>query len=161
MYKWFKESEVITVEELRKSYRKLLKKYHPDNVGGSVEATQEINAEYEKIFAKLSRESNTGNESSSKEEKAEDQAFREVLNSIIHIDADIEIIGSWIWVHGGYKYREFLKSIGFRFAPKKKSWCWHFGEYKRYHKRELTIDQIRMKYGSEKVKNKARQFVLD
>ena len=42
MNKWFKE--VRTVEELRKQYRELLKKYHPDNDGGSVEITQEINA---------------------------------------------------------------------------------------------------------------------
>lgn len=54
MNKWFKE--VRTVEELRKQYRELLKKYHPDNDGGSVEATQEINAEYDRLYAILSKE---------------------------------------------------------------------------------------------------------
>ncbi|NBI88847.1 J domain-containing protein, partial [Lachnospiraceae bacterium] len=39
---------VKTVEELRKQYRELLKKFHPDNEGGSVEVTQEINAEYDR-----------------------------------------------------------------------------------------------------------------
>ena len=47
MNKWF--TGVKTVEELRKKYRELLKKYHPDNESGSVEITQEINAEYDNL----------------------------------------------------------------------------------------------------------------
>ena len=54
MRKWF--IGVKTVEELRKRYRELLKMYHPDNEKGSVEITQEINAEYDLVFSILSRE---------------------------------------------------------------------------------------------------------
>ena len=42
-----------TLEELRKQYKNLLKKYHPDNVGGSEEATKDINNEYEALFKAL------------------------------------------------------------------------------------------------------------
>lgn len=38
---------IKTLDELRKQYRDLLKMYHPDNAGGSTEATQEINSEYD------------------------------------------------------------------------------------------------------------------
>lgn len=31
----------------------MLKKFHPDNANGSTEATQEINAEYDKLFKVL------------------------------------------------------------------------------------------------------------
>lgn len=54
MRKWF--IDVTTIEELRKRYRELLKMYHPDNEKGSVEITQEINAEYDLVFSILSRE---------------------------------------------------------------------------------------------------------
>ncbi len=37
MNKYFKG--IKTIEELRQRYRELLKKYHPDNEGGSVEIT--------------------------------------------------------------------------------------------------------------------------
>lgn len=44
---------VNTLEELRKQYKELLKKFHPDNANGATEATQEINAEYDKLFKVL------------------------------------------------------------------------------------------------------------
>ena len=51
MTKHFKD--VNTLEELRRQYRDLLKKFHPDNANGSTEATQEINAEYDRLFKLL------------------------------------------------------------------------------------------------------------
>lgn len=158
MNKYF--AGVKTVEELRKKYRELLKKHHPDNDGGSVEVTQEINAEYDALFAVLSKESKADGESAAYDGKAENEAFKAVINDIIHINADIEIIGSWVWVHGGYEYRELLKSVGFKFAPKKKCWCWHYGEYRRHHSKEVSLDEIRMKYGSQTVNSKSKQYAL-
>ena len=156
--KYFKG--IKTIEELRKRYRILLKKYHPDN-GGDVEIMQEINAEYDALFAVLSHEKGSDNKSCNDEENEENRAFKEVLNRIININADIEIIGSWVWVHGGYEYRELLKEIGFKYAPKKKSWCWHFGEYSKHHKKEISLDDIRMKYGSETINHKSKQYALN
>ncbi len=40
MEKYF--AGIKTVEELRKRYKELLKKYHSDNENGSIEITQEI-----------------------------------------------------------------------------------------------------------------------
>lgn len=137
MTKYF--TGVKTVEELRKGYRELLRKYHPDNENGSTEITQRINAEYDSLFVILSKETQSDNQSPTYDKDDENKVFKEVLNSIIHINADIEIIGSWLWVHGGYEYRELLKSTGFKYAPKKKSWCWHYGDYNRYHKKEANV----------------------
>lgn len=63
MNKYFKG--IKTIEELRQKYRELLKKYHPDNEGGSVEITQEINAEYDRLFDVLSEEKQTDEETPS------------------------------------------------------------------------------------------------
>ena len=158
MYKYF--AEVKSVEELRQRYRELLKKYHPDNEGGSVEITQEINTEYDRLFEDLSEKKQTDKETPKYDYQAENDAFKEVLNKIIHINADIEIIGSWIWVHGGYEYRELLKSVGCRFAPKKKCWCFHYGDYVRYHKDEVSLEEIRQKYGSKTIHNKSKQYAI-
>lgn len=53
MTKYFTDAK--TIEELRKKYRKLLKLYHPDNKNGSVDVTQEINNEYDRLFVILSK----------------------------------------------------------------------------------------------------------
>lgn len=160
MNKYF--AGVKTIEELRKRYRELLKKYHPDNDGGSVEITQEINAAYDRLFAILSKENKAGKDSTTYDYTAADEAFKAVLDRIIHINADIEIVGEWIWIEkGSYENRELLKSVGFRFASRKKAWYWHYGEWHRRSKREITLDEIRMKYSSEKVNSKSKQYALN
>ena len=52
--KWF-SNNIRTMEELRREYRKLMKENHPD-VGGTEEAAKEINAEYDRLYAILSRQ---------------------------------------------------------------------------------------------------------
>ena len=99
---------VQTLDELRKQYKDLLKKYHPDN-GGSEEATKAINVEYEKLFKILkdkhsrqdTADSNSGSNHSSygnsydnmKYDFAEDELLREMLQKVIYLsDITIEII---------------------------------------------------------------------
>ncbi len=157
--KWFKNPS--TMEELRKQYRKLMKENHPD-VGGTEEAAKEINAEYDRLYAILSRQETQERpqreqeyNDTTEDKAAEDRAIRAVLDALVNVNATVEIVGCWVWVsEGSYPYRELLKSLGFKFAPKKKAWCWHYGEYRRHHKKEVTMDEIRQKYGSQKVNNR-------
>ncbi len=157
--KWF--TNVRTVEELRRQYRQLMKKHHPD-VGGNTEDAKQINAEYDTLFAIFSRQETQERPQGEQEyndttedKAAEDRAIRAVLDALVSVNATVEIVGCWVWVsEGSYPYRELLKSLGFKFAPKKKAWCWHYGEYRRHHKKEVTMDEIRQKYGSQKVNNR-------
>ena len=146
---WFQN--VSTLEELRKQYRILLKQYHPDNPGGSVAITQEINKAYEQVFQRLQKKEGSSGENPGNEQHQteEDEQFRTILQAIIGFDMQIEIIGSWIWCFGGYAYRKELKQLGFTWAPKKKAWIWHAAPYQRHHREEIPLDQIRAKYGSE------------
>lgn len=158
MNKYF--AGVKTVEELRKRYRELLKQHHPDN-GGNEEIMKEINTEYDRLFAILSKESKADGESTAKDATAENEAFKAVLNQIIGYSMEIELIGSWIWCFNCYAYKDRLKELGFRYAPKKRAWTWHFGEFSRYHKGEISIDDIRAKYGSQKVARQSKQYSLN
>lgn len=158
MNKWFKE--VRTTEELRKKYRELLKMHHPDN-GGNEEVMKEINTEYDAVFARMSHENKPDGESTIYDDEAENEAFKAVLNQIIGYSMEIELIGSWIWCFNCYAYKEQLKELGFKFAPKKKAWTWHYGEFSRYHKGEMPIDDIRAKYGSQKVTRQSKQYSLN
>lgn len=153
---------VNTLEELRKQYRDLLKKYHPDN-GGSEEVTKAINNEYEQLFKVLKdkhKSKTTENKSETKSsydhmrwDKAEDEALREMLNKVIHFsDITIEIIGNWIWISGNtYQYKKELKELGFKWASQKKTWYWHSEAFRKKSHRNLSMNDIRDYYGSTEV----------
>ena len=107
MSKYFKNVE--TLEELRKQYRDLLKKYHPDN-GGSEDITKDINTEYEQLFKVLKNRHERKKADSNRNDRGttynrtkwnfeEDEKLRDILNKVIHFeDITIEIIGNWIWL---------------------------------------------------------------
>ena len=164
---------VQTLDELRKQYKDLLKKYHPDN-GGSEEATKAINVEYEKLFKILkdnhsrqdTADSNSGSNHSSygnsydnmKYDFAEDELLREMLQKVIYLsDITIEIIGAWLWISGNtYHHRKELKGLGFKYASQKKCWYWHSESFRKKSHRHLSMDDIRDYYGSTEVENNGR-----
>lgn len=155
--------DINTLEQLRKQYRDLLKKYHPDNANGSTETTQEINAEYDRLFKVLkdrhekstdSKENNAKTDfNNMKYDFTEDELLREMLQKVIHLsDITIEIIGNWLWISGNtYQYREKLKDLGFKFTGQKKSWYWHSEAFRKRSKKKLSMDDIRNYYGSTEV----------
>lgn len=162
---------VNTLEELRKQYKELLKRYHPDNPNGSTEATQEINQEYEKLF-KLLKDRHDSKRTSDKEEKtsyynnmkydfSEDVKLREVLNKVINLSGvTIEIIGEWIWISGNtYQYKKELKEIGFKWASNKKAWYWHSEAFRKRSNRKLSLNDIRNYYGSTEVQTEQGLYI--
>lgn len=91
---YFKNIE--TLEELRKQYKELLKKFHPDILHGSTETTQEVNAEYDHLFSILkdrhehkTADSATGTQSSYNAniyDWEKDNVLRDVLQKIINFE---------------------------------------------------------------------------
>lgn len=168
MTRYFKNPQ--TLEELRKQYRDLLKKFHPDNENGSEEITKAINAEYEQLFKVLKNrhESKTDNSTDSGSKKSydnmkwnfeEDEKLRDILNKVIHFEnITIEIIGNWIWLSGNtYPYKKDLKELGFKWASQKKNWYWHSETFIKKSHRKLSMDEIRDYYGSTEVETESRK----
>ena len=154
--KYFKN--IKTLEELRKEYKRLVKENHPDN-GGSVEAIKTINVEYEQLFKVLKNSDTTENKK--KYNMEEDEMLRNVINSIINLNIDIEICGSWIWVSDKtYFYKAELKQNGFRWASKKKMWYWHNPEEATRSYGKTTIADIRTKYGSQVIKESVSRVCI-
>lgn len=163
-------NNVGTLEELRKQYKELLKKFHPDNPNGSTESTQEINAEYDKLFQILKdkHDSKTAgsqdNKSSYEDMKwdfAEDEKLREMLNKVIHFsDITIEIIGQWIWLSGNTKpHKQELKDFGFRWASKQMVWYYHSEAFRKKSHKVLSMKKKRDRYGSTEVETEGRKQI--
>ncbi len=160
---------VNTLEELRKQYKKLLKQYHPDNANGSTEATQEINAEYDKLF-KVLKDRHENKQTSTDGAKvdfnkkyydfSEDKALRDMLNKIIGFNGvTIEIIGNWIWCFDSFGFRKELKELDFKYAGQKKAWYWHSEAFRKKGRKALSMDDIRNYYGSTEVKTEEKKLL--
>ena len=101
------------IEDLKKEYRELAKKYHPD-FGGDTRAFQDMQAEFIDLCQRLADVHKT-------EEAQEDEAqeapeeFAAVINQVVTLDGvDIEIIGKWVWVSGNtYANKDKIKKAGF------------------------------------------------
>lgn len=152
--KWFSNPQ--TLEELKKQYKQLAVKHHPDK-GGSTTDMQEINAEYDRLFDRLKNvhknaEGQTYTTTSETTETAED--FKDIVNRLIQFNGvHIEICGSWIWVTGcTIAYREQLKELKFRWSKSKVAWYYRREDYHKTTKRTYTLEEIRDLYGSETIK---------
>jgi len=151
--KWFKD--ISSLEELRKAYKKLVIKYHPDN-GGSEEVIKEINAEYDIIFKQMKdgfehseSYSNATDRQKQNYDWEKDAQIREMIVKLSGFKGiTVEIIGVWIWVSECYKYRKELKELGFHWAGKKQMWYIHFDSYHKFSSKPIPMSHIRAKYGS-------------
>ena len=139
-----------TVEDLKKHYRELSKKYHPDINPEGNEAMKIINNEFEVLFDIMNKTEETAKQ------------FIDIINNIINLDITIEIIGSWIWASGNtYSCKDTLKENGFKWANKKKMWYFNPDkEYKKRSKKELSISDIKNMYGYETIKQGSKTYAI-
>ncbi len=147
-------NETITLTDVKTAYRKASKKYHPDFNPAGTAMMQTVNEAYE-VLSKLSFPF----------EKNENDSFsnygsilNDALNKIIQCpEIQIEVCGSWVWVSGNTKpYKDTFKEAGFKFSGKKKMWYFRpEGKKARFFKGDTSIDEIRAKYGSERVRTRS------
>ena len=149
MIDYFKTCE--TLEELKAAHLRYIKTLHPDN-GGSHEEFVEMQAQFKGQFDILKRYHRDKTGASYEKETAETaDEYLDILFYLLRLkDCSVSLLGAWLWVEGNTKpYRHELKNLGCRYAPKKKAWYWHSGEYKRHHRTEYSLDEIRGMYGGK------------
>lgn len=152
--------ECISIDEVKKLYRKLAMEHHPDK-GGSIEIMQMINAEYDIAIKKVLLKENISS-SEFEEGILQNEKYRNVINAIVSIEnITIEVVGAWIWVTGDTKpCKETLKQVGFFYAYKKNAWYFRTQENKSKHNtKTFSLDDIRKKYGSEHIQSKNRNYL--
>lgn len=141
--------DIDSLEDLKKQYKKLALKHHPDR-GGDEEVMKAINNEYDELEKELKKGSNIKDNL--------DDSFKDIINELMKYDIEIEVIGTWIWISGDTKpIKNELKNLGFKWHGSKKMWFFHDGEFKRRYKKELSIEEIRERHGNYKVKKSSNE----
>ena len=152
-----------TVEELKKAYRKLAMKHHPD-IGGCEADMKEINAEYEALFARVKdiHKNAKGETYTAKETTTETpEEFINIISRIINLAGiTIEICGSWLWINGDTKpYKEIFKELKFRWSNNKRAWYWHKDGYRKRGKKSYSMNDIRLMWGSVQVVQESEKAI--
>lgn len=154
------------LDELKKAYKAAAKAAHPD-LGGSKEAMQKVNADYEAMFETLKAAQNaaaaadTTGRTHATTETAGD--FIAIIAKLLKISGiTVELCGRWLWISGEtFANKDALKEAGCKWSNNKKMWSWHFAEDGvAFHKTNYTMDRIRAKYGSTVYENGAASAAL-
>lgn len=141
--------DIETLEALKKTYHKWAMQLHPD-VGGDVEEMKILNQEYEELFNKVKDiHKNQKGETYQKETNETPKQFKELIDELMKMNGvHIEIIGCFVWVSGNTKpYKETFKKLGMKWHCKKVCWFLSPEGYKRFGKKEYSMDEIRSMYG--------------
>ena len=142
-------TNIKTLEDLKKAYKKLATKNHPD-CGGSEDAMKAINAEYDEVFKRVKDvHVNKDGKTYTKENNETPEMFRDIVEALLRMQAvNIEIIGCFIWVSGNTKpYKDELKSLGFKWHSSKGCWYKAPEGYRKFGKSNYSMDTIRSMYG--------------
>lgn len=149
---FFDTSIITTLDQLKKEYLKLAKKYHPD-AGGTTVQFQDLQNEYEKLLKKLVNGSNL-NEEQKKNEFELDEAIRKVIDSLVNIqNINIELIGQWLWISGDtYPVKEVFKSLKMFPVKKNDTFYWVYKGAESSGRGKMDMEQIKAKYGVTNLK---------
>lgn len=141
-----------TAEELKKAYREIVKKLHPDN-GGEASLFKTMQAEFSSAWERLKNiHINKDGQQYTKETNETAQEFMDIIEKVIHLNGvDVELCGSWIWCSGNTQpYKEVFKALKFGWSGQKQAWHFHYGPYKKRSKSKMSMNDIRNLYGSKK-----------
>lgn len=138
----------ITPKTVKQAYRKACSKYDPDKNAGGLEMMKSVNLAYETL-KDFEGELNHKCESFGSD-------LMNVINSLSAIPSiNLELCGTWLWISGETKaYKEALKDLSCRWAPKKKLWYYRPADHKSFGRGKHSMDEIREKHGSQSVKSK-------
>lgn len=141
-----------TADELKKAYRQAAKELHPD-AGGCEEEFKAMQAEFSAAWERLKNiHINRDGEQYERETQETAEEFMVIIEELLMLDGvEVEICGSWIWCSGNTKpYKETFRKLHFRWSRSKSAWYYHAEPYRKFHSQELSLDEIRNMYGSQK-----------
>lgn len=151
-----------SIEDVKKIYKKLAIKLHPDcnKDRDTTKEFIEMSNEYEMMFDKLKNTFvNANGETYEKENSEAAAAYKDIIDNILHFEnVTIEIIGSWIWLTGNtYSYKKEIKELNFKWSKNKNAWYFHSEPYKKKSKRALSFDELKALYETSEIKTTGRE----
>jgi len=154
--KFFDTNKIETLSDVKKQYKKLAMKHHPDLSSNDGEDMKIINNEYEYLFEnyKLIAKNFKGETYTKKSTNENFNEFIDIVNVLIKVaNVQMEICGTWLWIHGIDKTQKelhsILKALGCSYHSKKKIWYFAKDRSKKKTFKTVSHETVREHYGSE------------
>lgn len=154
-----------TLDEGKALYRRLAAQYHPDH-GGSTEAMQQINAEWDALKDKLPRfVSKQAKEGRKAYEAKRSSKAREINPEVEQMAAKLskmgglqfDVVGSWIWTKSNYRYTIKLQEMGFQWSANRKMYYWHPAGEESGRARKSSYTHIYNKYEGQSYRGESAE----
>jgi hypothetical protein len=140
--------------EAKKIYWMLAKERHPD-CGGSTEAMQVLNDQYQQCLKRL--DGSIFEERTYRYDQAVEQAVMDKISEILAlrlVGVTVSLIGNWIWVTGTTKpIKEVLKQHKMKWHSVRECWFWNAKPWHGGRSRS-DLGQLAAKYGCKEFKAK-------
>ncbi|MQL50132.1 MULTISPECIES: J domain-containing protein [Photorhabdus] len=140
----------LTEQDIKKTYKCLAIKYHPDKNPLGTEMMKAINAAFDFLMANFEKV-NQFQSSNQDDHYNYGEDLERVLTTLNGLAGIIlEVIGNWIWISGETKpHKDILKELGCKWANKKKRWFYRPEEHKsHFNRKEHSMEEIREMYGT-------------
>lgn len=142
-----------TVADIKKEYRKLCMKYHPDR-GGDLEIMKLVNVEYHIALKNVHGQSSVDENGQSHTyyyNEATEDALMEKIGALLALNmegVDVALVGIWIWVDGDTRqYRKELKELKLRWHSGRKKWYFQNSKKRTKYKKNFSFNQMAQTYG--------------
>lgn len=161
-----------TVGEVKKAYRELCLKHHPDISGyNSTREMQNINAAYLRALQTMDGQISQGTDNKEHKYTYNDERERDLIHTMAELirarlpdHITVEIVGIYIWVSGTRRNdrdaQKALKSLKLYWHSKREKWYWKPEDYHTRYNGRLSYDDLRAVYGYEEVEHRQPHLAL-
>lgn len=155
--------EATNLQELKKLYFALSKKWHPDVQGGDLEVMQKINNEYD--YLKTILKNATDTKKAEQENIHTMEAFKKVLDDLMRYNnITIELVGSWAWISGrgtfAIKDNVLYNNLHCKYSKAQKKFYWFEGiENQDYKVKGGFLQKAIDKYGIIKMQSEGQMIL--
>ena len=147
--------EKPTPEAIQKAYREFMLFYHPDRNPSGLEMAKLGNAARDILMKSLEFLERIFEKETAKSEEMADlpEEIEKILEKFRRYPGlTLELCGVWIWISGATKmYKDDLKASGLKWAPKKMMWYFAPADRPKKRHKPVNMEDIRMRYGSQKI----------
>ena len=141
-----------TIADIKKLYRQLCSKNHPDR-GGDLEVMKAVNVEYKEVLQNFDGKVEQGSDGKAHTYTYNENIEEELMVKINELlalnlsDIEIDLIGTWLWISGNTKQcKEQLKALKCKWHSKRKVWFFSMQKKTRYNKK-ASLSDLAASYG--------------